>query len=390
MEKITKSTMEPRKFVIPEFVLGEGALNLAGQYAGNLGAQKVLLVTDPGVINSGWAKKVQMNLDNAGIKNVLFSDVTPNPRDYEVMAGVEKYCQEQCDIIVVVGGGSAMDCAKGIGIVASNKEHILEFEGVDKVAFPIPPLICIPTTAGSSADISQFAIITDTARKVKIAIVSKAIVPDVALIDPSTTITLPMNITTYSGMDAFVHGIESFVSNANSSITDMHALEAIRLVRKNLKNAIEYPFDMSFRNSMMLGSLFAGIAFSNASLGLVHAMAHSIGGYYDLIHGLCNGVLLDHVVEFNFESASEQFFLIANSLGLDLTGLSDDQKRKRIIDDLITFKKDIGITDTLSELGVKKSDIPLLAQNALNDPCLVTNPREVSLNNIENIYEQTL
>jgi alcohol dehydrogenase class IV len=382
--------MEPRKFVIPEFVLGEGALNLVGQYAGNLGAQKVFLVTDQGVINSGWAKKVQMNLDSAGINSVLFSEITPNPRDSEVMAGVEKYKNEQCDIIVVVGGGSPIDCAKGIGIVASNNEHILEFEGVDKVVFPIPPLICIPTTAGSSADISQFAIITDTTRKLKIAIISKAIVPDVSLIDPSTTVTLPTNITTYSGMDAFVHGIESFVSNANSLISDMHALEAIRLVRKNLKNAIEYPFDMNFRNSMMLGSLLAGIAFSNASLGLVHAMAHSIGGYYDLIHGLCNGVLLENVVEFNFESAPEQYFLIANSLGLDLSGLSDNQKRKRIIDDLIAFKKEIGITDTLSELGVKMSDIPLLAQNAMSDPCLVTNPRDVSLNNIENIYEQSL
>jgi alcohol dehydrogenase len=174
--------MEPRKFVIPEFVLGEGVLNLAGQYAGNLGAQKVLVVTDPGVINSGWAKKVQMNLDDAGINNVIFFDITPNPRDTEVILGVEKYYNEKCDIIVVVGRGSAIDCAKCIDIVASNKEHIIEFERVDKVAFPIPPLICIPTTAGSFADISQFAIITDTARKVKIAIVSNVIVPDVALI----------------------------------------------------------------------------------------------------------------------------------------------------------------------------------------------------------------
>lgn len=382
--------MEPRKFVVPEFVLGDGSLNLAGQYAGNFGAKKAFLVTDPGVINSGWTKKVQVSLEKAGIRYVLFSDITPNPRDTEVMAGAEKYLHEQCDIIVAVGGGSPMDCAKGIGIVASNDDQILTFEGVDRVGIPIPPLICIPTTAGSSADISQFAIITDTNRRVKIAIISKAIVPDVALIDPVTTTTMPTNITVYSGMDAFVHAIEACVSTANSMVTDLQALEAIRIVRKNLQNAIEHPSDMNYRNSMALGSLLAGIAFSNASLGLVHSMAHTLGGYYDLIHGLCNGIILDYVFEYNFESASEQYFRVAEALGLDLNGLSYDQKKRKILEDLILFKKNIGIPRSLSEVGVKKDDIPLLARHVLRDPCLVTNPREPSLKDIEDIYERAL
>lgn len=382
--------MEPRKFVVPEFVIGEGSLNLAGQYAGNFGAKKVFLVTDPGVISSGWAKKVQMSLEEAGVHYVIFSDVTPNPRDFEVMAGAEKYLHEQCDVIVVVGGGSSIDCAKGIGIVANNREQILTFEGVDKVLNPTPPLICIPTTAGSSADISQFAIITDTVRRVKIAIISKAIVPDVALIDPATTTTMPENITAYSGIDALVHAIEACVSIASSMITDLQALEAIRIVRKNLKNAIEYPLDMNFRNSMSIGSLLAGIAFSNASLGLVHSMAHSLGGYYDLSHGFCNGLMLDHVFDFNFKSASEQYFRVAEALGLNLEGLSYDQKKSKIREDLISFRKSIGITQSLSEMGVKKEDIPLLAEHVLNDPCLVTNPREPSLTDIENIYERAL
>lgn len=382
--------MEPRKFVVPEFVLGDGSLNLAGQYAGNFGAKKAFLVTDPGVINSGWTKKVQVSLEKAGIRYVLFSDITPNPRDTEVMAGAEKYLHEQCDIIVAVGGGSPIDCAKGIGIVASNDDQILTFEGVDRVGIPIPPLICIPTTAGSSADISQFAIITDTNRRVKIAIISKAIVPDVALIDPVTTTTMPTNITVYSGMDAFVHAIEACVSTANSMVTDLQALEAIRIVRKNLQNAIEHPSDMNYRNSMALGSLLAGIAFSNASLGLVHSMAHTLGGYYDLIHGLCNGIILDYVFEYNFESASEQYFRVAEALGLDLNGLSYDQKKRKILEDLILFKKNIGIPRSLSEVGVKKDDIPLLARHVLRDPCLVTNPREPSLKDIEDIYERAL
>ncbi|HEX2959920.1 MAG TPA: alcohol dehydrogenase-like regulatory protein ErcA [Chitinispirillaceae bacterium] len=382
--------MEPRKFVIPEFVLGEGALSLAGQYAGNFGAKKAFLVTDPGVIESGWAKKVQMSIEKAGLHYVIFSDISSNPRDTEVMAGAEKYLQEQCDVIIAVGGGSPIDCAKGIGIVASNNEQILKFEGVDQVAIPIPPLICISTTAGSSADISQFAIITDTVRKVKILIISKAIVPDVALIDPVTTTTLPANVTAYSGMDAFVHAIEACVSTANSMVTDLHALEAIRIIRKNLRNAIEYPGDMNYRNSMVSGCLFAGIAFSNASLGLVHAMAHSLGGYYDLVHGLCNGILLDYVCEFNFESASEQYFRIGEALGLDLNRLSYDQKKDKILEDLIAFKKDTGIIQSLSDAGVKRDDIPLLARHVLSDPCLVTNPKEPSLKDIEIIYERAL
>lgn len=382
--------MEPRKFVVPEFVIGEGSLNLAGQYAGNFGAKKVFLVTDPEVINCGWAKKVQMSLEKAGINHVVFSDVTPNPRDFEVMAGAEKYLHEQCDVIVVVGGGSPMDCAKGVGIVVNNSEQILAFEGVDKVLIPTPPLICIPTTAGSSADISQFAIITDTTRRVKIAIISKAIVPDVALIDPETSTTMPENITAYSGMDALVHAIEACVSIASSMITDLQALEAIRIIRKNLKSAIENPLDMNFRNSMSIGSLLAGIAFSNASLGMVHSMAHSLGGYYDLSHGLCNGIMLDYVLDFNFESSSEQYFRVAEALGLDLNGLSYDQKKNMIQEDLTSFRKSIGITQSLSQMGVKKTVIPLLARHVLNDPCLVSNPREPSLKDIENIYERAL
>jgi len=382
--------MEPRKFVVPEFVIGEGSLNLVGQYAGNFGAKKVFLVTDPGVISCGWVKKVQASLEKAGIHYVIFSDVTSNPKDVEVMAGAEKYLHEQCDVIVAVGGGSPIDCAKGIGIVVNNNEQISTFEGVDQILIPTPPLICIPTTAGSSADISQFAIITDTVRKIKIAIISKAIVPDISLIDPVTTTTMPEKITMYSGIDALVHAIEACVSVASSMITDLLALEAIRIVRKNLKSAIEHPLDINFRNSMSVGSLLAGIAFSNASLGLVHSMSHIIGGYYDLSHGLCNGILLGYVFDFNFESASEQYLRIAKMLGLDLNGLSYDQKKSKIREELISFIKSLGITQSLSEIGVKKEDIPFLTRHVLNDPCLVTNPKEPSSKDIENIYERAL
>ncbi len=382
--------MELRKFVIPEFVLGKDALRLAGKYANNFGAKKILLVSDHAVVDSGWTNKVQLSLDKAGLRYRLFSDLSSNPKDTEVMAGAEEYSRLNCDLIIAVGGGSAIDCAKGIGIIANNKGHIRQFDGIDKMTVPSPPLICIPTTAGSSADISQFAIITDTSLKINLVIISKAIVPDIALIDPLTTTTMPTDQTAFTGMDALTHAIESFVSNANSLITDLNALEAIRLIRNNLLNAIRYPIDMNYRDLMMSGSLFAGIAFSNASLGLVHSMAHSLGGYYDLPHGECNSILLEYVVDFNFDYASERYFRIAEVSGLDLTGLSFGQKKNLIIEDLIKFRKDVGITKSLSDLGVQKKDIPLLAKNAFNDVCIVTNPREPTIQDIENIYEKAL
>jgi len=212
-----------RKFVAPEFVFGSGSRKLVGRYATNLGAKRVLLVTDPGVIAAGWAGDVADVLIESGIAYSLFSAVTPNPKAEEVMAGVRHYEANECDIIVSVGGGSVTDCAKGIGIASANKSHILDFEGVDNVPLPPPPLICVPTTAGTSADVSQFAIITDTAERVKIAIISKAVVPDVSLVDPDTCFTMDPYLTACTGLDALVHAIEAFVSQANGPMSDLHA-----------------------------------------------------------------------------------------------------------------------------------------------------------------------
>lgn len=380
--------MEPRKFVAPEFILGEGALDLVGRYAANLAAKKVFLVTDPGVIRAGLAAKVEKSLAQAGLPFVVFSDVAPNPKDTEVMAGAELYLREQCDVIVAVGGGSPMDCAKGIGIVVSNGANILLFEGVDRVGTPCPPLICVPTTAGSAADISQFAIITDTTRKVKFAIISKVLVPDLALVDPLSTLTMPAALTAATGLDALVHAIEAYVSNANSPVTDLHALEAIRLVARNLKGAIEHPQDLGFRNPMMRASLLAGLAFSNASLGLVHAMAHSLGGLLNLPHGDCNALLLEYVVAYNFDSAPERYVDIAEAFGLEIAGLPRETQKGRLVEALRRFRIEAGVTGGLREQGISKADLPKLAENALKDPCIVTNPVQPTVQEIETIYER--
>jgi alcohol dehydrogenase len=385
-----ENALELRKFVAPEFVYGAGALTQIGRYAKNFGAQRVLLVSDPGVVGAGWVAKAVESLKRENIPAVIFQDVTPNPKVHEVAAGVRLYRDSGCDIIIAVGGGSPMDCAKGIGIAFANGKSVLEFEGVDEVPMPAPPLICVPTTAGSAADISQFAIVNDTNRKLKITIISKAVVPDVALIDPETTTTMPAELTAATGLDALVHAMEAYVSNASSPITDLNALAAIPLLAGNIVAAIEHPLDMKYRNNMMQGSLLAGLAFSNASLGLVHAMAHSLGGFLGLPHGMCNALLLDHVVDFNYASAPERYDKIAQAMGVEMNGVRPEKRKAMLLDAIVALRESVGIKTGLGMLGVSREDIPRLAVNAFNDPCLATNPRLASVSQIERLYEAAL
>lgn len=381
---------EIRKFVAPEFVFGTGAISLVSRYVKNFGSDKPLIVTDDGVISAGWAESVIKEFEKNGLAYEMYSNITPNPRDFEVMAGAEFFEATKCDMIIGLGGGSPMDAAKAIGVVASNKLNVSEFEGVDNVSYPGPPLICIPTTAGTSADVSQFSIINDTANRRKFAIISKAMVPDISLIDPSTCLTMDAYLTACTGIDALVHAIEAIVSTANSPIMDLHAYEAIRLISKNLLPALANPTDIELRTKLMLGSLQAGLAFSNASLGAVHAMAHSLGGYLDLPHGECNAILLNYVVAYNYKTAVDKYTLIGNALGLDLRGFNSEEKGLRIFNHLANFIKSAGITSTFRQKGLNSSDIPLLAANAIKDPCMVTNPRTPSKRDIEVIYEECL
>lgn len=376
---------ELRKFIAPEFILGPGALTSTGSYASQFGAKKVFLVTDNGVLDAGWAQKVESSIRDEGIDTVRFNDVSSNPRDHEVMAGAEIFVKTGCDLIVAVGGGSSIDCAKGIGIVSSNKRHILKFQGVNQITIPGPPLICVPTTAGSSADISQFAIIGDLEQQTKIAIISKSLVPDISLIDPVTTTTLSRELTAETGMDALTHAFEAYVSNASSPVTDINALKAVSLIHKNIIHAFHHPLDITYRSNMMLASLFAGLAFSNASLGLVHAMAHSLGGRFDLPHGQSNAMLLEAVVDFNFNHAQERYRKLAHTMGL---GPFQDMKetKQKLCETLADLRKKLEITSNLSKLNIPKQAFPLLADFAINDPCIVTNPIMPTTKEIQEIY----
>ena len=379
---------ELRKFVAPEFVFGFDARKLAGRYAKNFGARKVLVVTDAGVKAAGWTDDVIGYLRSEGIEYAVFDAVTSNPKVAEVESGADFYRREGCNAIVAVGGGSPMDCAKGIGIVCANQKSIVVFEGVDQVEFPIPPLICIPTTAGSSADVSQFAIITDTLKRSKFAIISKMVVPDVALIDPLTTTTMDSALTASTGVDALCHAIEAFVSTAHSPITDLHSLQAIALITSSLVRTIHKPDDVLLRGRMMLASLEAGLAFSNASLGAVHAMAHSLGGFLDCAHGECNAILLSHVIAFNFEFAQDRYIEIGRAMGLESGGVPPQKALAALRAELARLTRAAGSSCSLSQLGVSLDDIPGLAERALSDPCIFTNPRQPTLKELEAIYEQ--
>lgn len=382
---IKQMELSLRKCVSPEFIFGVGARKMASQYAKNLGSKKVLIVTDSGVEKAGWVKDVTDALEQEKINYVIFNNVVPNPRESNVHDGVHLYREHKCDGIIAVGGGSPMDCAKGIGIVVANMGSILDYEGVDKILYPLPPLICVPTTAGSSADVSQFAIINDSQRHVKIAIISKSIVPDVSLIDPETTLSMDVSLSIHTGIDALTHAFEAYVSNAHSNITDLYALEAISLLANALPKVVEHPNDMDARAAVVMASLLSGLAFSNASLGVIHAMAHSLGGWLDLPHGLCNAILLDHAVAYNFSYAKKRYQAIAEQMGMKGVPTRED-----FLEKLHDFKVSLGLTQHLNTLGVSMEVIPHLAEMALQDACIITNPSIPTQHDIEEILIHAL
>ena len=377
-----------RKFVVPEFIFGSKARKLAGQFAQNLGLTNILLVTDKGIKQAGWAEDLIDCLDKISITYTVYDKLTSNPKDYEVKKGADIFNNACCNGIIAIGGGSVIDCAKGIGIIASNKGKITDYEGVDNIPVPSVPIVCVPTTAGTSADISQFAIITNTKKLTKFAIISKSVIPDVSLIDPELTLTMDKDLTAYTGIDAFVHAAEALVSNAASPITELHALEAVKIIYKNIYQTVNNLSNLELRQNMMLASLHAGLAFSNASLGLVHAMAHSLGGLKDSSHGMCNSILLPSVIDYNFKSAKQQYLKMAGAIGID--NLTDNDLKNKLLDKISYMLNSIGITEGLSDIGIKKENLSDLALRAMEDPCLLTNPRKPTHQDIEAIYEKAL
>ena len=376
--------MSTSQFFMPSNnILGQGALAEGLSQIAQLGFKKAFLVTDAPLVQMGMAQQVADRLAEKGIEYVIFDGVKPNPTVGNVNAGLEQLNKAQADFIISLGGGSVHDCAKGIALVASNGGKIEDYEGLNQSKKPQMTLIAINTTAGTASEMTRFTIITDESRHVKMAIVDSNVTPFLSINDSELMEGMPAGLTAATGMDALTHAVEAYVSTIASPITDACALKAIALVARYLPTAVREPNHKEAREQMAYAQFLAGMAFNNASLGYVHAMAHQLGGFYDLPHGVCNALLLPHVEAFNMSVASERLNEVGQVLGANNSDLKD-------LDVIAAIKKladIVGIPKSLEELGVKREDFDTLADNALKDVCGLTNPVQASHAEIVGIFE---
>lgn len=378
------------KFVAPEVIFGLGALGQVGECAARIGIKKAFLVSDAGVMEAGWVDKALAYLKDVGIDSTVWYGLTTNPKDCEVNQGSIEYLASGCDGIVAVGGGSPIDVAKAIAILASNGGHIKDYEGVNKITCPLPPMVIVTSTGGSGAEVSQFSMIVEKNRQVKMAIISKSLIPDIAIVDPLLLQTKSARLTAATGVDALSHAIEAYVSLAATPLTDVHALAAMRLIAGNLRESVACKTNLEAKSAMAMASLQAGLAFSNAILGATHAMTHQVDGLLDLHHGETNGIIMPNVMEFNMIACGEKFKNIAEALGVQTTGLGVWKAAEKGVATVRKLFSDIGISQRLSEVGLREEHIDRLSENALKDACLVTNPRDCSVEDIKELFKRAL
>jgi alcohol dehydrogenase class IV len=378
------------KFHAPEIIFGPGALAEIGHCAARLGARRPFLVTDPGLIEAGWLNEAIGYLRESGLRTTLWHDVTPNPKDHEIEAAFGTYAASGSDVIIGLGGGSCIDAAKGVAILSGNGGQILGYEGVDKVVRPIPPTVMVPSTSGTGADVSQFAVITDTAARIKITIISRTLVPEISVVDPRLLTTMPEWLNASTGLDALTHAIESFVSRAHNPLTDGHALHAVSLITRHLLRTVLHPNQARPRLAMAQGSLEAGMAFTNAILGATHAMSHQVGGLLDAPHGVVNGVLLPHIIRFNAQASPERFVPLAAASGIPTDGVPPGEVALILAERVRALADEVGVPKGLAALGVTEEVLPQLARTTLKDACLATNPREAGAADLEALFRAAL
>ena len=379
------------KFFMPAIsLMGADCLKDAGEQVAELGFKKALIVTDKVLGQIGIVKKVTDVLDNKNIEYAIYDETKPNPTVKNVNDGLALLKEKECDFVISLGGGSAHDCAKGIALLATNGGEIKDYEGVDKSKKPQLPMVGINTTAGTGSEMTLFAIITDEERHIKMALVDKHLTPIIAVNDPMLMLAMPKSLTAATGMDALTHAIEAYVSTSATPITDACAEKAIELISNYLVNAVENGQDVEARDMMAYAEYLAGMAFNNASLGYVHAMAHQLGGFYNLPHGVCNAILLPHVQEYNKATSASRLAKIAKIMGGNIEGLTDEQGADLCIDMIKSLSQTIGIPEGLGVLGVKESDFETLATNALNDACSLTNPRKGNLEEVIAIFKKAM
>ena len=378
--------MNISKFAIPEVIFGQGSIKALGQCALRLGARRVLIVSDPGLAQVGWVEKLFDLLEEAGLTWTYFDNVSSNPRDYQVHQGAERYIEDQADVIIALGGGSPMDTAKGIGIIAGNGGCISDYEGANRIMRPLPPMIFIPSTCGSGSDTTQYCIVTDIGRQVKMSIISRSLVPNVSIIDPSLLLTKSLELIIAAAIDALSHAIESYVSKLASPFTETLALQAIGIIMQNLKPAVETR-SIQHLEQLAIASTAAGMSFSNAGLGVGHALAHSLGGIYDTLHGLVHPILLPAVMRFNLPACQEKMARI----GKIVCGPRFSSGRElahRCIDELASFFLQFGVPVRMREILPDTSKLESIARMACRDACALTNPRDASWEDLLGICQE--
>jgi len=383
-------------FFIPSInVIGTDIIDEALDYIKGHGFKKALIVTDSylGSDASGLAKEIATTMKTIDVDSAIFAGAQPNPTIGNVEEGLKMLNDEKCDFVISLGGGSPIDCAKGIALVATNGGGIADYEGLNKSDKPQLPLVAINTTAGTASEMTRFCIITDEARQVKMAIVDKNTTAILSVNDAKYMVGKPKSLTAATGMDALTHAIEAYVSTGANPITDACALQAIKLIADNLKLAYDDGQNLEARENMAYAQFLAGMAFNNASLGYVHAIAHQLGGYYDLAHGECNAVLLPHVQTFNAQVAAGKLKDCAHYLGVDVSKLTDDEGAQACLEAIKELSASIdipsGICDLKSPSGkvAKKEDFEILAENALKDVCGFSNPIPATKEDIIAILE---
>ncbi|KAJ7527053.1 hypothetical protein O6H91_16G034000 [Diphasiastrum complanatum] len=376
-------------FFMPSLnLIGEGSLKGAGAQIQELGYKKALIVTDRVLVKVGAAKAVTDVLDSIGVEYAIYDGTEPNPTDKQVEAGVAMFKENNCDFIVSFGGGSPHDCAKAIGVVAGNGGTIHEYEGLNKIKKPMVPLVAVNTTAGTAAEITRFAIITDTSRHVKMAIIDWKVTPSISVDDPVLMVGMPKSLTAATGMDALTHAIEAYVSIGSNPVTDAAALHAMRLITTYLRDAVTDGKNMKARDMMAYAEFLAGMAFNSAGLGYVHAMAHQLGGLYNLPHGVCNAVLLPVIQEYNAKVVPHLFIDIADAFGFKDIGENGALAVERVLAEIRSLSKDVGIPKNLEVLKVKPEDYETLAENAMKDACGFTNPRQPTKEEVVELFRQ--
>ncbi len=371
--------------IAPKIVFGVNSLEKIKDELKAIGANKLLVVTDEGIIKAGLFGSIEKYLGDFNV--TVFKDVVPNPKDTNVESGLRVLQENGCDSVLGVGGGSPMDTAKVIAAMATNPGKVVDYAGIDKFKNPAVPLALIPTTAGTGAEVSRSAMITSTSRNYKMLLLSWALSARVAILDPTLTLSTPPRTTAYVGMDAMSHAMESYVSKGANPLTEIFSLKSIELLYANMREAVKNGKNLEARTNMLLGSLLAGVSMANARLGNVHSLAHSLGGQFDVPHGLACAMLLPIVMEFNLEHSLEKFKKAAEVMGKDVSGLSVRDAALKSVKAIEELCQDLGIPKNLSDCKISKSAIPQLVNDAVIFP---VNPRPTTKEDLASLFEKVI